>query len=51
MATRAPRSRCQRNGSSGSIQCAKTMPKIGIEAWMTAASPDETCSSAQKRSV
>ena len=51
MATNAPNNRCQRSGSSGNIQCAKIMPKIGIDAWMTAANPDETCSSAQKRSV
>src|SRR5207237_1170357 len=38
----APASLCKRSGSSGSIQCAKIMPNIGIVACNTAASPEDT---------
>jgi hypothetical protein len=47
----APASFGKRNGSSGSIQWANIMPKIGIVACNTAARPDETCNSAQNNSV
>jgi hypothetical protein len=51
METKEPSSRCHRNGSSGKSQCAKTIPKIGIDACKIAANPEETCNSPQNKST